>query len=129
GFALHELRELRARTPLGPRYTPVLLDCLALRLLSHGRVGEARELSDLAIREAEAAGNHPYLGNFYCNRALIAGQESDHENAIELYQRAYRLLSAAGRELECANVLQNLAQKYVDVGRVKTARRALASVE
>src|SRR4029079_13170924 len=91
--------------------------------------GEALALSDLTMREAQVQATHRYLGNFYCNRALIAGQESDHENAIELYQRAYRLLSAAGREPECANVLQNLAQKYVDVGRVKTARRALASVE
>jgi hypothetical protein len=59
----------------------------------------------------------------------VASYESDSRLSIDLYQKAYRIFSEAGRKSECANALMNLAQKYVDTNRSRSARRAIASAQ
>lgn len=128
-FSMHELEQVHHAGHLGPKYHPVVLECMSSRLLAQGNTERARELADLAIKEAEGVDPHPYLGNLYLSRALVASYESNSPLSIDLYQRAYRFFSEAGRIPECANTLMNLAQKYVDTNRLRTARRAIASAE
>jgi tetratricopeptide (TPR) repeat protein len=90
---------------------------------------KAREFSDEAIALAEHTDSHPYMGSFYFNRALVAGKAGDFDLSIDLYKNAHECFRAAGRTLECANTLANMAQVYFDARRFASSRRAIASAE
>lgn len=128
-LALHELEYIKGSGGLSQRVFPILLERLSTTYLHMNRLNDARTHADAAIAEAERIGQVEYLGYFYSNRALIADRETYHDQAVRLHQKAFQAFRDAGCQTECARTLSNLAQTYFDLGRYKSARRALAASE
>jgi tetratricopeptide (TPR) repeat protein len=108
---------------------PFLLDLLSCRYRVLGEQEKARTLADEAVRKADEEGSDTTRGYAYANRALMACYEKSFHEAISLYQVAFKAHKRAGRVSECSRVLLNLANAYLDLGRPRSARRALAAAE
>lgn len=128
-LALHELEYIRAVGGLGPRYAPLLLERISVRYRLQGDLNKARNFADLAISEAERTESSSHLGYLYGARALVASQDGDFDQAVSLYQKAFKAFRDVGQRLECARTLSNLAQAYFNLRRYTSARRALEAAE
>jgi len=108
---------------------PILFQQSAVAKRRLGAVDEANALADQAIELAKSAPEKKYLGDALETRALLAGQANDHVGAIAVLQEAFAAYKAAGRRVDCARTLNNLAQSYFALRRFKAARRALAAAD
>jgi tetratricopeptide (TPR) repeat protein len=128
-YSLHELEYIRGLGRLSPSLEPFLLDLLSCRYRVLGEQEKARALANEAVRKADEEGSDTTRGYAYANRALMACYEKSFHEAISLYQVAFNAHKRAGRVSECSRVLLNLANAYLDLGRPRSARRALAAAE
>ena len=128
-FSLHELEYIRGVGHLGPSMEPLLLDLLSSRYRILGELDKARGFADEAVRMAEEEGSATALGYAYSNRARLALQEKEFEQAVTHYRVAFTAHRQAGRVNECASTHLNLANAYFCLHRPKAARRALAASE
>ncbi len=128
-LALHELEYVRSTSGLSARIHPILLERLATVYLVLEELAAARGLADQAIEEGEKLGLDEFLGYFYSSRAKVAEHERDWAGMIALYQKAHEKCREAGQHQESCRTLFNLAAGYQSAGRIRSARRVLASSE
>jgi tetratricopeptide (TPR) repeat protein len=128
-LALHELEYVRSTNGLGPRYSITLLELLSQRYRSLGDMDRARALADEAVKSADRLGSPVLQAHTYSDKAFIESEQRHFDEAIDLYKRAHSLFQRAGLPSGAAKTLQNLAQVYFDLGRVKAAKRALTAAE
>ena len=128
-LALHELEYVRSVDGLGPRRTTTLLELLSQRYRSLGDLNRARDLLDEAVGKADSLGSSIHRAFTYADKAFLESDCENHDEAIELYTKAFSLFQEAGSRSGCSRVLLNLAQVYFNVGRLRSSKRALAAAE
>jgi tetratricopeptide (TPR) repeat protein len=94
-----------------------------------GAVAEAFELADQAVEIAKNAPDTKHLGHALETRALLANQTGDHDRSIAVLQEAFAAYKASNSQLDCARTLNNLANSYVSVRRLKAARRSAIAAD
>jgi tetratricopeptide (TPR) repeat protein len=129
-LALSELTVVEQRIEsLSFENRPTVHQQLALVNMHIGRLNDAKVHAERAVALAEEAPNQLYLGGAFETKALLAARELDFPSAIEMEKRAFAAYRIAGRQLDCARTLNNLAQNYFDLRRLQAARRALRSAD
>jgi tetratricopeptide (TPR) repeat protein len=108
---------------------PVLYQQLAASKRRFGQVDEAESLAAKAVKLAENSPTRLYLGGALETQALLASQSNRDQEAIALGKKAFAAFRSAGQTVDCARMLNNLAQSYFNLGRYRAARRAIASAE
>ncbi len=124
-YTLHEFKSVQSADGLGPRWQPIVLERLSA---CHRRVGDivsGRRYAELAVAKAEQSGDTWSLAFAVGGLANQAGEENAMEDAIALYDRAFKLFSESGSHQERARVLINLARIYIDLSRYDAARKSL----
>ena len=128
-LSLHELEYVRSSNGLGLRCSTILFELLSQRYRARGNLGRARILADQAVQNADLLGSTRYRAHAYADKAFLEAEEKNFDAAIHLYKQAYSLFKRAGMPSGSTRVLQNLAQTYFDVGRVKASKLALVAAE
>lgn len=128
-LSLHELEYVRSTDGLGPRCSTILLELLSQRTRSFGDLRRARALSDQAVHSADLLGSLLYRAHTYADRACLECEDKNFDEAISWYKQAHSLFQRTGLPSGSARTLQNLAQTYFDVGRLKASKRALLAAE
>jgi len=128
-LALHELEYVQSTDGLGPRCSTTLLELISQRYRSLGDLERARRFADEAVKNADALGSPLCQAFTYSDKALIESERENYKEAIELYKTAFSLFKKVGFCSGSSRVLLNLAQVYFDVGRMKSAKRALMAAE
>jgi tetratricopeptide (TPR) repeat protein len=123
-FALHEFRYLESTNAFGPKFYPLILERISGCYRALKDFEAAARFADEAIHKAESHGDHEYLGYVYSNRARIASDMSDLPLATSFHDKAYRVYKETDHLVECVHALNNLAQCYFDLKRLRAARRA-----
>lgn len=108
---------------------PIVFQQLAVAKGNLGALDEASVLAERAVELARHAPQKKHLGDALDTRAFLARQANDHASAIAVYQDAFAAYKTVGRRVDCARTLNNIAQSYFDVHRLKAARRALGAAE
>ena len=108
---------------------PIVFQQSAVAKQHLGAFEEAKALADRAVELAKKAPHQKHLGDALDTRAYLANQANDHVSAIKVYQDAFAAYKAVDRRVDCARVLNNLAQTYFNARRFKASRRALGAAE
>jgi tetratricopeptide (TPR) repeat protein len=108
---------------------PALFQQMARAKARFGLIAEADLLASKAVELAEKSSSRLYLGGALETQSLLASEAHREGEAIELGKRAFASFKAAGQTLDCARMLNNLAQSYFNLGRISAARRAIQSAE
>jgi len=126
-LALTEFEYVREHAAaLSAENLPIVFQQLATIKRHLGRLEEAETLAQESIELAERSPLRKHLGDALDNKAQLVAHTSL-ENALEVFQRAFAAYKSAGREVDCARVLNNVAQIYFLLGRIRAARRSLAA--
>ncbi len=125
-LALSTLEDHEARRGV-PRSLRGLVDKDAATLLSVlGRIGEARERGERALREAHLSGDRELAGIVNDRLAACATSEGHLHQARQLFQDSLDDLNAVRASREVARVRNNLAMLCLRLGRVDQAEQLLA---
>jgi tetratricopeptide (TPR) repeat protein len=108
---------------------PIVFEQSAVVKMRLGALDEARLLCDRAVELANKAPLKKNLGDALDTRASLANRVNDFASGIAGYQAAFSAYKAVGREVDCARTMNNLANVYFNVRRLKAARRALGAAD
>ena len=129
-LALSELEfVLQNLEGLNPDRVSIVFEQSASVRLRLGELEEARVLAERAIEAARGSSLQANLGDALSTRAIVAYHANDMTSAIAGHQEAFAIYRAIGRQAECARTMNNLAQCYFDVRRLRAARRALGAAD
>ena len=128
-LALYELEYVQSTDGLGPSCSTTLLELISQRYRSLGDLDRAHRYADDAVKKANALASPLHQAFTYSDKALIESERANYTEAIELYKTAFSLFQKVEFCSGSSRVLLNLAQTYFDVGRIKSAKRALMAVE
>ena len=109
--------------------SPIVFQQSAVAKRHLGSVDEANVLADRSVELAKKTPERKHLGDALETRGLLASQSGDHARAIAALQEAFAAYRARRSSIDCARTLNNLAQSYFDVRRLKAARRALGAAD
>jgi tetratricopeptide (TPR) repeat protein len=123
GFVIEQMAALNEET------LPIVFQQSAVAKQHLGAFEEAKCLADRAVELAKNSPHQKHLGDALDTRAYLANQANDHGSAIKIYQDAFAAYKAVDRRVDCARVLNNLAQSYFNARRFKASRRALEAAE
>jgi tetratricopeptide (TPR) repeat protein len=123
GFVMEQLDELNEEA------RPIVFQQSAAAKRHLGAVDEANSLADRAIELARQTPEKRHLGDALETRGLLASQAGNHTLAISVLQEAFAAYKTLNSQSDCARTLNNLAQSYFDVRRIKAARRALGAAD
>lgn len=129
-LALTEFDYVRAHLDvLNHGSVSVVLQQSAVAKRHLGDVAEAFELADRAVEIAKQASDPRHLGHALETRALLANQTGDHDRSIAVLQEAFVAYKESNSQLDCARTLNNLANSYFNVRRLKAARRSSVAAD
>jgi tetratricopeptide (TPR) repeat protein len=129
-LALVELGFVLAnRGELDEEIVPIVFQQLGIAKLHLGAIEEARAFSEQAVEIAKCTRARKHVGDALDTRAYLSLLTGQHTAAVAGYQEAFAAFKAAGRRIDCARTMNNIAQAYFDDQRVKAARRALTAAE
>lgn len=114
---------------LSPDNAPLVFQLMATVKRRTGHVDDATRLATKAVQLAQDSPNQKYLGDALDLQAVIASQLGRHEDSVQLSQQAIVALKKSGREPDCARILNNIAQAYFDLGRLKASRHAAIAAD
>jgi tetratricopeptide (TPR) repeat protein len=117
-FVLHHVDVLE------PEYLSIVYEQSAVVRLRLGELENAATLAEQAVAIASSAPQQKYLGDAFDTRANVASRAKLYESAISDHQRAFTAYKAAGRLMDCARAMNNLALSYFGARRFKAAARA-----
>jgi tetratricopeptide (TPR) repeat protein len=108
---------------------PIVFQQSAVAKRRLGVIEEAKQLAATAVELAKKTPNRTHLGDALEVCGLLASQGNDHDIAIAALKDAFAAYKAVDRGVDCARTMNNLAQSYFAVRRLKAARRALGAAE
>jgi tetratricopeptide (TPR) repeat protein len=128
-YARHELCNAEASGHVGPKFQTALYIYLSQTHKASSDLPAAIRYGDKALAVALQFDDTTRLGFAYSNLAQLVYADRDLLQAATLFQKAHGAFQKVGYGFECARMLNNLAQVYFDLGRLRAARRSLGAAE
>ena len=124
-FRLYEFDFVLSLGTLRPQYEAYIYSLRSSALIRRGNVSAAAADARTAL-ELVSASDHPLVvAAILRSSSVVAQEHGDWRTSIEHLKSAHKIFSEHGTAADCAYILNDLAEVYIDAGNLRAARLTL----